>query len=51
MARDAHLVVARERSGPSRIADLDFSYLPYGELERHHHAIARTARTPIFYSG
>jgi len=25
----------------SRVADLEISYLPYGELERHREAIAR----------
>lgn len=40
-AREADVRAQLRRPAFSRIADLDFSYLPYGELERHKEAIAR----------
>ncbi|MBN8815965.1 MAG: type II restriction endonuclease [Sphingomonas sp.] len=40
-AREADVRAQLRRPAFSRIADLDFSYLPYGELERHREAIAR----------
>lgn len=40
-AREADVRAQLRRPAFSRIADLDFAYLPYGELERHREAIAR----------
>src|SRR3546814_13159392 len=40
-AREADVRAQLRRPAFSRIGDLDISYLPYSELERHQHAIAR----------
>jgi len=40
-AREADVRAQLRRPAFSRVADLDISYLPYGELERHREAIAR----------
>lgn len=40
-AREADVRAQLRRPAFSRVADLDISYLPYGELERHRGAIAR----------
>ncbi len=40
-AREADVRAQLRRPAFSRIADLDFAYLPYGELERNREAIAR----------
>ena len=40
-AREADVRAQLKRPAFSRIADLDISYLPYGELERNRQAIAR----------
>jgi len=40
-AREQDVRAQLRRPAFSRIADLDFAYLPYGELERNRDAIAR----------
>ena len=40
-AREAEVRAQLRRPAFSRVGDLDISYLPYGELERHREAIAR----------
>lgn len=40
-AREGDVRAQLRRPAFSRIGDLDISYLPYGELERHREAIAR----------
>ena len=40
-AREADVRAQLRRPAFSRISDLDFAYLPYGELERNKDAIAR----------
>ncbi len=40
-AREADVRAQLQRPAFSRVADLDISYLPYGELERNREAIAR----------
>lgn len=40
-AREAEVRAQLQRPAFSRIADLDISYLPYGELEKHRDVIAR----------
>lgn len=40
-ARETDVRAQLRRPAFSRVADLDISYLPYGELERHREAIAR----------
>jgi type II restriction enzyme len=40
-AREADVRAQLRRPAFSRVADLDFAYLPYAELEKHREAIAR----------